>query len=480
MICEDFKYPKLLRFFEEISAIPRMSNHEDKIADYLVDFAKARGLEYYRDETHNVLINIGATEGYEKCEPILFQGHTDMVCEKNEGVEHDFMNDGLELYVENGCLKARGTTLGADDGVAVAFMLALLDGAIEHHPRCQCLFTAAEETGLDGMTNFDFSRVYARKMINMDGCEDDIIIVGCAGGIRHDVMLEAVPEILDSAQCLIVSIGGLIGGHSGENIGDGRANACKMAGELLQKLNKEFGARLVSFSGGDKTNAIPREARLCVAVDNVGAVLPCIEAFKERKRLGLLAEDSEFFINIARNTGVSVEAFSEYDTERIASFVNAVPNGVIRMSDKIEGFVEYSRNLGIVSTSQKGIEFNFSSRSSVENDLDDSVLELNKTSNAHGGVCRSHSRYPAWEYTGSSELADSYAEIANRLYGLNVTKTAIHAGLECGIVKEKAPEMEMITCGANARNIHSPAEELELASFERLFGILSQMLRNCE
>ena len=480
MICEDFKYPKLLQFFEEISAIPRMSNHEDKIADYLVDFAKARCLEYYRDETHNVLINIGATEGYENCEPILFQGHTDMVCEKNEGVEHDFFNDGLELYVENGYLKARGTTLGADDGVAVAFMLALLDGAIEHHPRCQCLFTAAEETGLDGMTNFDFSRIYANKMINMDGCEDDIIIVGCAGGIRHDVMLEAVPEMIDVAECLTVSIGGLIGGHSGENIGDGRANACKMAAELLQKMSKDFGVRLVSFNGGDKTNAIPREATICFAAENADAALSAIEAFGETKKAQLCPEDAEFFINVRRGIIKNAPLFSAYDTKRVAAFANDVPNGVLRMSDKIDGFIEYSRNLGIVSTSQKGIEFKFSSRSSVENDLDDSVLELNRTANAHGGVCKSHSRYPAWEYTGSSSLADSYTEIANRLYGLNVKKTAIHAGLECGIVKEKAPEIEIITCGANARNIHSPAETLELASFERLFGILSQMLRNCE
>ena len=180
-----------------------------------------------------------------------------MVCQKNDGVEHDFLTDALKLYVEDGYLKARGTTLGADDGVAVAFMLALLDGAIEHHPSCQCLFTSAEETGLDGMTNFDFSHIYAKKMINMDGCEDDLLIVGCAGGINHNVMLEAVPENLNNAECLTVSVGGLIGGHSGENIGDGRANACKIAGELLDVLVENCGARIITLEGGNKTNAIP-------------------------------------------------------------------------------------------------------------------------------------------------------------------------------------------------------------------------------
>ena len=180
-----------------------------------------------------------------------------MVCQKNDGVEHDFLTDALKLYVEDGYLKARGTTLGADDGVAVAFMLTLLDGAIEHHPSCQCLFTSAEETGLDGMTNFDFSHIYAKKMINMDGCEDDLLIVGCAGGINHNVMLEAVPENLNNAECLTVSVGGLIGGHSGENIGDGRANACKIAGELLDVLVENCGARIITLEGGNKTNAIP-------------------------------------------------------------------------------------------------------------------------------------------------------------------------------------------------------------------------------
>ena len=476
MLCENFKYPKLMRFFEEISAIPRMSYHEDKIADYLVDFAKARVLEYYRDEVHNVLINIGATKGYEDREPILLQGHTDMVCQKNEGVEHDFLSDGLELYVDNGYIKARGTTLGADDGVAVAFMLALLDGAIEHHPRCQCLFTSAEETGLDGMTNFDFSRIYAKKMINMDGCEDDIIIVGCAGGIRHDVVLEATPEAFDGAECLSVSVGGLIGGHSGENIGDGRANACKIAGELLSVLFESFGARIVTFEGGDKTNAIPREAKFRIALDRCDDAISLIKSFEEEKKRYMCSEDSDFFIRVKKEQIERVLAFTLSDTRRIVDLVSSARNGVLKMSDTIKGLVQYSRNLGIVRLNEKGIEFNFSSRSSVEEDIDDSVMEMNKIAKEYGAACKSHSRYPAWTYTGLSELADSYTETAKRLYGLEVRSDVIHAGLECGIVKQKAPDMEIITCGANARNIHSPAEALEIASFERFFGILSDML----
>lgn len=477
MIFENFKYPRLLEFFEEISAIPRESYHEDKIADYLVSFAKERGLEYYRDEAQNVLINIDATEGYEDREPILFQGHTDMVCQKNEGVLHDFLTDGLELYVDGGYLRARGTTLGADDGVAVAFMLTLLDGAIEHHPRCQCLFTASEEVGLDGMKAFDFSRIYAKKMINMDGCEDDIIIVGCAGGVRSDVQLPLSFEDINDAKVIKVKLGGLIGGHSGENIGEGRANALRLAAALVNELS---GARLVSINGGDKDNAIPREATLAVVVSDPNSAKVTIDAFADKTEKELCELDSGFFVECDIVNIKECKAISAADTKRLSDLISSVQNGVIRMSDKIEGLVEYSRNLGIVATNEKGISLCFSSRSSLEEDLDATQTELSDICKSYGADVHHHSRYPAWTYTGSSALADRYIEAAKRLCGLDVKKIAIHAGLECGIVKEKAPDIEIITCGANARNIHSPAEALELASFERFFEILSDMLADCQ
>lgn len=453
-----------------------MSYHEEKIAEYLVDFAKNRGLEYYVDEAHNVLINIDATEGYENRPAVLLQGHTDMVCEKNAGVEHDFLSDGLELYVENGYLRAKGTTLGADDGVALAFMLALLDGAVENHPRCQCLFTSAEEVGLDGVKSFDFYRIYARTMFNMDGAEEDIVIIGCAGGLRSDVEFDIHPEKMSEARCLKVDIGGLVGGHSGENIGEGRANACKLAGELLLRLCDGVGARLVCFDGGNKDNSIPREATLVVAVDCNKETESLIEDFKTEKASGLCELDGGFFVRYTVETQNDIYALSEAETKSLADFVNSVDNGVLRMSDKISGLVEYSRNLGIVSTEPCKIGFYFSSRSSVATDLDASASEIESRAARYGGSTRHHSRYPSWTYTGTSELADAYIETAKRLYGLEVRKTVLHAGLECGIVKEHIPEMQIVSCGANASNIHSPAEALELASFERFFGILKDLL----
>ena len=476
MVCDDFKYPKLLQYFEEISAIPRMSYHEERIAEYLVDFAKKRGLEYYVDEARNVLINIDATEGYENSPAVLLQGHTDMVCEKNAGVEHDFLSEGLELYVENGYLRAKGTTLGADDGIAIAFMLALLDGAVEHHPRCQCLFTSAEEVGLDGIKSFDFDRIYARTMFNMDGAEEDIVIIGCAGGLRSDVEFDIHPEKMSEARCLTVDIGGLVGGHSGENIGEGRANACKLAGELLLRLCDGVGARLVRFDGGNKDNSIPREATLVVAMTSDKDAKALIEDFKTEKARGLCELDGGFFVRYSVETRNDISVLSEAQTKSLADFVNSVDNGVLRMSDKIPGLVEYSRNLGIVATESCKIGFYFSSRSSVAADLDASASEIETRAARYGGRTKHHSRYPSWTYTGVSELADAYIETAKRLYGLEVRKTVLHAGLECGIVKEHIPEMQIVSCGANASNIHSPAEALELASFERFFGILKDLL----
>ncbi len=230
-VIEGRKPASVFRFFEQISAIPRPSYHEEAIADFLVDFAKQRSLECYRDAHHNVLIKAPATKGMEDREPLMFQGHTDMVCEKNGDVEHDFLKDGLQLYVDGKYLRARGTTLGADDGVAVALMLALLDGEIKEHPAYECLFTTAEEVGLNGAKGFDYSLLKARRMVNLDSADIGVITAGCAGGIRSDLTISCKPEAF-AGEALCVSISGLMGGHSGENIHCGRANANRLMGRL--------------------------------------------------------------------------------------------------------------------------------------------------------------------------------------------------------------------------------------------------------
>ena len=266
-IIQGRKPERFFRYFEEISAIPRESYHEEKIADYLVNFAKERNLEWYRDDTNNVFIKAPATAGMENKAPVLLQGHTDMVCEKNSGVEHDFSKDPLKLYLDGDLLRARGTTLGADDGCAVAMMLTLLDGELAAHPPIECLFTAAEETGMDGAKNFDYSLISARRMINLDIDSLGNIFCGCAGGVRSDLTL-AYTGVDFAGDALSVKLTGLVGGHSGSDINKGRANANKLMGRLLASLLSKTDARLVSVNGGSKENAIPRECEAIVAVSD--------------------------------------------------------------------------------------------------------------------------------------------------------------------------------------------------------------------
>ena len=475
MICENFKYRTLIDKFEQISAIPRGSYHEDKIVAFLVGFAEERGLEYYTDGAKNVLINIPATKGYEDRAPVLLQGHTDMVCEKNVGCEHDFLNDGLELYEDGGFIKARGTTLGADDGYAVAVMLAVLDGAVDAHPACQCLFTASEEVGLDGAKAFDYSRIFARKMINMDAAEEDKLIVGCAGGIRSDSAFGISYAEPKYKNTLKISIGGLMGGHSGENINDGRANAISVAVRLLETLKENVGVQPISINGGSKDNAIPRECDMVLAANSADKLKRVVADFEAEIKAELCAEDKGFFISVIEEKNVPEKVFADEFTERVIDFVNSIKLGVLRMSDKIEGLVEYSRNLGIVRVEGDKLGFYFSSRSAIDEQIEFSKKEIEDNSVRFGGETAHHSRYPGWNYTGSSALADESIKTA-KSHGIEVERMAIHAGLECGIIKKAIPDMDIISCGPNVYDLHSPMERMEIASFERFFGIIKAML----
>ena len=477
MICENFKYPKLLEYFEAISAIPRASYEEEKIVAYLLSFAKERGLSAYTDKYNNVLINMPATAGCEDMAPILLQGHTDMVCECNIGCEHDFHNDPLELFFEDGLVGARGTTLGADDGVAVAIMLAILDGAVERHGEIQCLFTASEEVGLDGAGGFDYSRIFARRMINMDGAEEDTLVVGCAGGVRSDAFFDIEYQSRARKNIVRITLGGLMGGHSGENINDGRANANKLALTLLRLLIELGSAELVSLDGGSKDNAIPREAVLVVAMEDVATAQMLARKYAEGVRETLCPEDAEFFIHIEELGAEAYDrVFAPEFTEKLLGFAGSIDNGVLAMSKKIDGLVEFSRNLGIIKCEDGKIAFYFSSRSAIEAQLELSMDKIESEARLIGGTVKHHGKYPGWDVSGYSQLAEDYIALADEMFGTKVKKTALHAGLECGIVKQALPDMEIISVGADIADLHSPKERLGLDSFGRVFAIVCKMI----
>lgn len=474
---QKFAYPSLMNFFKTISGIPRPSYHEEKIADYLVEFAKERSLSYHRDSANNVLIDLPASKGYEDRAPILLQGHTDMVCEKNEGVEHDFLNDPLKLYEKDGWLRAEGTTLGADDGVAVAVMLALLDGAAEKHPALQCLFTSAEEVGLDGAKAFDYSRIFARKMVNMDGNDDRTIIVGCAGGIRSSMQLPLAKETCN-APLLRICIKGLMGGHSGEDIHRSRANANQLMGRVLWSLSAKFEEmRLVSMEGGSKDNAIPREAVAVVALGDPDAAMAMLADISKEIKAELYADDSAFVLlaePMAENTPT---CFDRAGTERVAFLLLCVANGVLETNPDLSGMVEFSRNLGIVITNDSGMEFVFSSRSARDSQLDCSVAQLDAYAKILGGTVTHYNRYPGWAYEENSVLRNDYVRAFCKQYGKTPKIETIHAGLECGIIKQAIPDMDMLSCGAVIRDLHSPDEAMHIESFERFFGLILDFIQ---
>jgi len=462
------------KYFEEISAIPRMSLHEEKIADYIENFARERSLFCVRDSANNVFVTKAATPGREKDGAVLLQGHTDMVCEANEGTVHDFLTDGLDLYVDGDFIKARGTTLGADDGVAVAMMLAALDGEFSSHPALECLFTSGEEIGLVGAGCFDYSLIKARKMINLDSAEEGFVTVGCAGGVRSAVTLEGVLEE-NSDPCLRITVKGLIGGHSGEDINRNRHSATALIFRILRSLSLRHDVRLVSVNGGDKDNDIAREA--C-------AVIACKDAYAVKKELALiecdvrgeLAESDKNMLLLVSDE-VCGKAFDKDSTKKIL-LCGSVRTGVLKMSAQIDGLVEFSRNLGSVSTDGEKINFVWSTRSPKEGQLDSGEEEITLAAElCNATEIKHYNRYPGWNYPGQSELCDSFCAAFEKLYGKEIKRLILHAGLECGLVKNAIPDMDIISVGPDEIDIHSPDERLGIPSTQRLCAVIAEMMK---
>ncbi len=478
-VIKGYSPEKLFYFFEEITKIPRGSGNEEAIAKWIEKFAIERGLFCVRDDVNNVFIRTEATKGYENEPAVLLQGHTDMVCEKNSDVDFDFEHDAINIYVdEHGFLRAKGTTLGADNGVAVAMMLALLDGECEEHPAVECLFTTEEETGLDGAKAFDYSVVKARRMINLDSEDDGEVVVGCAGGNFHKVTLP-LSLCTFSGTAVKISIGGLMGGHSGANINSGRANANKLLGRALLQIGNVCGLNLVSIEGGSKDNAIPREASAALSVSDVKKFGEIFEKIACEIKNELSGEDGGFFMKweVCENCEKCEKMADDESTCRIISFISSVQNGVLAMSTNIDGLVEFSRNLGIISTEGDKVSFIFSARSAIDSRLDFAAAEIESLARIFGGSSEQMGRYPGWEFAKISPLRKKYLDIFRKMNGYDPSVNVIHAGLECGIIKSHIPNMDIISIGPGMRDIHSPDEALDLASFEKTWKIVCAMLK---
>lgn len=476
-VIKNYSPDSVFRNFEEISAIPRGSGNEAAIAAHIEARARALGHFCIRDGANNVFVRIAATRGREGERAVLLQGHTDMVCEKNSDVEHDFLCDGIKLCVEGDVLRARGTTLGADNGVAVAVMLALMEGECASHPTLECLFTTDEEVGLLGASCFDYSVVSATRMINMDSEEEGAVVVGCAGGVRSDVYLRYRLQAF-RGEALDISLTGLFGGHSGENIGSGRANAIKLMGRILLALSAKMRVNIISISGGSKDNAIPREARATVSVANAERAAKAVLAEVKRLRTELVAEDAGLCVTCTA-ADAPVQMLDARSSRRVIGAIGCVQNGVIEMSNSIEGLVGFSRNLGIVRTDDDRDEvvLTFSSRSSLEAQLDASMTTLDALAALCGGRAEHHGRYPGWSYSQSSPMRERYIAAAREIFGKEPTVRILHAGLECGVIKSRLPRLDIISIGPDMKDIHSPDEQLDLRSVERFWRLLCHLLK---
>lgn len=484
-IIRGFEPARVFTYFEHISAIPRGSGNERAVAEYLVGFAREHGLDCVRDAANNVLIKAPATAGRENEAPLLFQGHTDMVCEKNGDVDHDFEHDPIRLILNGNELTADGTTLGADNGIAVAMMLALLDGGVESHPAIECLFTTEEETGMGGAIAFDYSLLSARHMVNLDSEEEHVVTVGCAGGIRSDLTIPVSYDSIGDRELCRVSLTGLGGGHSGADIHTGRQSANLLLGRLLASLED---VRLVTIEGGSKDNAITREATAIVAVPNVAMASMKLLSLGDEIAGELVEADENCRISCERLTeaetaelsrvipGVIPGVMDEQTTARVLGILCNAPCGVLAMSDEVEGLVEYSRNLGILRTTENAVRMTFTSRASRESRLDGTITALDAFAAMVGGTVNHHSRYPGWVYAPVSAVRDAYTAAYRTLFGRDMEVLAIHAGLECGYISRQIPNMDIISVGPNMRAIHSPDETLYLDSVERVWQTLMKLI----
>lgn len=470
---------KLFHFFEDIAAIPRGSGNEQGISDFLVAFARERGLDVYQDAVYNVIIRKPASKGAEAAPAVMLQGHMDMVCDKLAGVEHDFERDGIELIVEDGVLTANGTTLGADNGVAVALMLTVLDDDALVHPALECVFTADEETGLVGAETLDKSQIHARTMINLDSEEEGMVTVSCAGGVVA-TCTRAVERESKKGSLLTLEISGLLGGHSGMDIGLERGNASLLMARIVERLFAAGDPALVDFNGGTKDNAITRECvskLLYASPEEAKAAADLAKQVVSTITDELEVFDPDFTCGIAVTDDEEVACMPRADALALLRALRLAPNGVLRRNVTADNFVEVSSNIGIVATTPDQIKIVISPRSSIASLQEDVKDRIQTLADALGFNVVFEFEYPGWSYAEHSPVREVFKESYRALFGTELKVEALHAGLECGLFAEALEGLDAIAVGPQLYDVHTPDEHMELASFERFYTLLVDVLK---
>ena len=464
-------------FFEKIASIPHGSGNVEAISNYLVEFAKERKLKYRQDEKLNVIIWKDGTAGYEEAESVILQGHMDMVAVKTADCDKDMEKDGLDLQVEGDFLSAKGTSLGGDDGIAVAYALAVLDSDDIAHPPIEAVFTVDEEIGLLGATFLDASDLKGKKLLNMDSEDEGVFTVSCAGGATVECVLPFKTEPIN-AQIIEIKIDGFTGGHSGVEIDKGRANTNCVLGRILLNIFQNVGMRIMAVNGGEKDNAIAKisEAAIAVLPETVEKTKEIIET--------TFAEVKEEYKTTDPNAKIQLNVMEEGFTEALSgpatlstiiALVN-MPNGIQRMNPDMPEMVQTSLNLGILRTNEHAVSLSYAVRSSKESEKKFLIEKLRSLTEIFGGEVKVSGEYPGWEYKADSTLQDVAVKAYESLYGKEPIVEGIHAGLECGLFADKIEDLDAISFGPTMKNVHTTEEVLSISSTERTWELLVKIL----
>ena len=473
-VLDQLEPKNVFRFFEQMCAIPHGSYNTKAVSDWCVAFAKERGLEYYQDAMNNVILIKEASAGYETAQPVILQGHLDMVCEKAPGCEKDMAREGLDLAVEGDFIYARGTTLGGDDGIAVAMALAALDDDALPHPRLEVILTTEEEVGMDGAMALDVSPIRGRRLLNLDSEEEGVFTVSCAGGSMAACALPVGRAPFDG-ETLRIRVSGLTGGHSGAEIHKGRANANMLLGRLLRAMAAETELRLVSAEGGLKDNAIPVSAEAAVAVADPRRAKAAAERMAACFRAEYRLSDPALAVT-AEEAPAPCVPMDAASTERALCLLTCAPNGVQTMSQDIPGLVQTSLNLGILKTAEDSVTASFCIRSSLESEKEMLKDRLACLLDRLGGSVSFSGEYPGWAYRPDSPLRELMTEVYREQYGQEPRVEAIHAGLECGLLAGKLPGLDCVSIGPDLLEIHTPRERMSIASVQRVWAFVREVL----
>lgn len=470
-----------LHYFYKISEIPRGSGQEEAISSYLMRFAEENGLSARRDDSMNVVIEKPAFSGYENVPPVILQAHMDMVCEKETGSPHDFLKDPLDVYEDKGYLRARGTTLGADNGIGLSYILAVLSDQCLPHPAIEAVFTTGEETGLRGMAALDSSCLKGKRFINLDGEKEGVLLCSCAGGQRLQIELDASFSPVSNTEPFSISVRGLRGGHSGLAIKKGGANAISLLARVLNELNSKFFIQVADFWGGAKDNTIPREACAMLwlkkeeaekAIDKICGLSAVIQ-----DEYGV--NDPGISIDMKKCSGNKKSAFDKNFLEKLLSAILLGPSGVIYKSPYFNDEVDTSGNLGILEMKEGRVVISIMIRSNTNSRMGEIFSRISLLAKMLNGRIVSVNAYPAWTFNPNSDLRTLCCDVYQKLFGKKPCIATVHGGLECAFMADQRPDMDMVSFGPNIKDVHTFREKVEIKSVAKnwdfLLGILKEM-----